>query len=134
MMHPPKSYRSRTGALSVEVALCLPLLLMVLFGCYEIAHANMLLHATESAAYEGARVGIIPGANKEKVETAAAQILRSVGITNFDIEIKPGKIKKDTPRIEVLVQVPFAKNTLIPTFFFKNPKFKGVCKLTREIP
>ena len=66
MKHQKNNGRRRVGALAVEVAMCLPILLMVLFGCYEVARANMLVHATESAAYEGARVGIIPGCNSRK--------------------------------------------------------------------
>ena len=60
----------RTGALTIEVALCLPLLILLLFGCYEICRTSMILHATQSAAYEGARVGIVPGATPDKIEVA----------------------------------------------------------------
>ena len=128
------SKRNRTGVLAVEVAICLPLLLMVLFVCYEMSRANMILHATESAAYEGARVGIVPGATPEQVRAAAEGILRSVGISEFTIEVSPSVIKNDTPLIEVTVRVPFEKNTSIPARFVNNANFKGVCKLTREIP
>ena len=51
---------NRRGALTVEVAICLPLLLITLFGLYELSRANMIRHAVESAAYEGARSGILP--------------------------------------------------------------------------
>lgn len=129
-----KRTQIRTGALAVEMALCLPLLLMLLFGCYEMSRANMILHATESAAYEGARVGILPGATKEKITLAASQILRTIGISDFEIEVSPAVIQRDTPDVEVTVRVPFAKNTSIPTMFIKNPTFRGVCSLTREIP
>ncbi|MEL7499412.1 MAG: TadE/TadG family type IV pilus assembly protein [Planctomycetota bacterium] len=128
------SSKDRCGALSVEVALCLPLLFMLLFGCYEMARANMLLHATESAAYEGARVGIIPGATKEKITAAASQILHSVGISDFTVEVTPSTIERDTPVVEVTVKVPFSKNMALPAMFMKNPTFSGVCKLSREIP
>ena len=129
-----KRNRIRTGALAVEMAICLPLLLMLLFGCYEMSRANMILHATESAAYEGARVGILPGATQEKITLATSQILRTMGISDFEVEVSPAVIQRDTPVVEVTVRVPFAKNTLIPTMFIKDPTFRGVCSLTRELP
>lgn len=99
-----------------------------------MSRANMILHATESAAYEGARVGIVPGATPEQVRAAAEGILRSVGISEFTIDVSPSVIKNDTPLIEVTVRVPFEKNTSIPASFINNATFKGVCILTREIP
>lgn len=105
---------------------------MVLFACYELAHANMLLHATESAAYEGARVGIIPGASSDKIEAAVKGVLNSVGINNFDVNVNPKKINTDTKSVQVEVLVPFRSNTSIPPFFVKDPRFRGQCELSRE--
>lgn len=122
----------RRGTLSVEVAVCLPLLLLTLFGCYEMAHANMLLHATESAAYEGARVGIIPGATEDRINAACGRLLRSVGIRNFDVIVTPAVITTDTDEVTVEVRVPFGGNTSIPTFYIDNPTFRGRCQLSRE--
>ncbi|MFK7767140.1 MAG: TadE/TadG family type IV pilus assembly protein [Mariniblastus sp.] len=133
-MKTSKSKRQeRRGALTVEVALCLPILLMTLFGCFELAHANMLLHATESAAYEGARIGIIPGATEQKIQDAASGVLRTVGINNFTITVTPSVITTETEAVSVNIEVPFRGNTSLPTFFITNPVFRGNCELSREI-
>lgn len=124
--------RSRKGSLTVEIAICLPILLMILFASYEMAHANMLLHATESAAYEGARIGIIPGANQQKIEGSIKSILNSVGVHKFDIKVTPEVIKSDTESVKVEVIVPFRTNTSLPPFFVKDPRFRGQCELSRE--
>lgn len=121
------------GAVTVEVALCLPILMTILLGSYELARANMMLHSTESAAYEGARVGIIPGATPEAVRTAASRILSSVGVRTFDIQIFPEVITNTTEEIEVLVTVPFDENLAIPTLFIRDPVFSGTCTLRREL-
>ena len=128
-----KTRQARKGALTVEVALCLPILLLTLFGCYELAHANMLLHATESAAYEGARVGIIPGATEDKIRDAASGVLRTVGISNFTLTVTPAVITTETEFVTVNIDVPFRGNTAIPAFFIQNPTFEGECILSREI-
>ena len=123
----------RTGGLAVEMAFCLPVLLMLLFGCFEMAHANMLIHSTESAAYEGARVGIIPGANSEKIKSAAGSVLRSVGINNFTVTVTPDVIRNDTEEVTVEIAVPFKTNTSIPTMYIQDPTFRGSCTLSREV-
>ena len=124
---------SRCGALTVEMALCLPILLMVLFGGYELAHANMILHSTESAAYEGARTGIIPGATSEKIETSVRQLLLAVGIKNFNVAVSPAIIDETTETVTVNVSVPVRENMSFPAFFLKDPTFRGRCELSREI-
>lgn len=129
-----KHKKNCTGAITVEVALCLPVLFLLLFGCYELAKANMMLHATQSAAYEGARAGIIPGATPDKVEDAAGFVLRTLGIDDFDVEINPPVIALDTDLVEVIVRVPVADNLSLPRLFIKDPTFRGTCQLRREIP
>ncbi len=128
-----KQKKRSQGAITVEVALCLPILLTVLFGSYELARANMMLHSTESAAYEGARVGIIPGATPQSVRDSVGHVLRSVGVTQFNVQITPPVLTNADEEIEVEVTVPFRENLAIPTFFIRDPVFTGTCTLRREL-
>jgi len=131
---PKRAQRTtRMGALSVEVAICLPLLFTMLFACYEIAHANMVKHATESAAYEAARIGIVPGAKADKIRDAAAFVLGSVGVNDFTLTITPAIIDTNTPKVKVEIGVPFRKNSNIPQIFVQDPVFRGECELSREV-
>jgi len=123
---------SRRGALTVEVAICLPLLLITLFALYELSRANMIRHAVESAAYEGAREGILPGASEEKIRDSVAFVLGSVGVRDFDVDVTPDTIEFDTERIRVDVAIPFRGNTSIPRFFVGDPTFRASCELGRE--
>ena len=126
------TFRQRSGALTVEMAMTLPIFFMILFGCYEICHANMLQHAAESAAYEAARAGIVPGASETRCKNSATLVLRSMGIRKFDITVSPSKIQTTTPTVEVEVRVPMTGNTTFATFFFKDHVFRGRCELVRE--
>lgn len=133
MFKRPKKQR-RSGSLTVEVALCLPVLLLLLFGCYELARTSMILHSAQSAAYEGARAGIIPGATQEKVEEAAGFVLRTMGVSNFELEMNPPVIERDTEQLEVIIRVPVNENLSIPRLFIEDPTFVGTCTLSREVP
>jgi hypothetical protein len=98
-----------------------------------MGRANMLAHATESAAYEAARVGIVPGAQPEKIRNAAEFVLASVGVRDFTIEVTPAVITNDTETVRVDIAVPFQTNNMnIPQMFVGDPTFRGSCELNRE--
>ena len=122
------------GALTVEMAVCLPILFLVLFTSYEFARANMLKHASESAAYEGARVGIVPGATVQQIEGAVQFVLGTVGVRDFNVIVDPPVIEQDTETVQVTVEVPYEANTTFSGFFLEDPTFRGTTLLTREIP
>jgi Flp pilus assembly protein TadG len=123
----------RGGALTVEMALCLPILITFLFGSYELARANLISHAVDAAAYEGARVGILHGTTQVKIESACAMILNSVGISDFTVTVSPPIINKSTPTVTVDVDVPFRGNTSVTWMFVSDPTFRGTCQLKREV-
>jgi Flp pilus assembly protein TadG len=127
-----RSNQKRGGALTVEVAIVLPILLTFLFACYELSRANMIRHGTESAAYEGARTGIVPGATQQSIENSTAFVLRSIGISDFTVTVTPAVITNTTETVTVEVAVPFRTNTNIPEFFVGDPTFRATCTLGRE--
>ncbi len=112
--------------------MCLPVLFLLLFGCYEFARANMMRHATEAAAYEGARVGIVPGAKVSEVEEACRFVLSTVGIRDFDVDVSPKNITRKDRKVRVTVTLNMRDNTSIGLLFNEDSEFKGQCELTRE--
>ena len=94
----------------------------------------MVLHATQSAAYEGARTGIVPGATQDEIEASVAFVLRTMGVQNFDVETIPAVIERDTPQLEVVVRVPVSDTLGLPQLFVEDPTFVGTCTLSREVP
>ena len=120
------------GAAAVELAFCLPVLFVFLFGSYELCRANMIRHAADAAAYEGARIGILPNATTEQVEDAVGFVLSSVGVSDFSVELIPTVLDNTVTKIRVEVTIPFRGNTNVSTFFIGDPEFLGHCELTRE--
>jgi len=123
----------RSGVVSVEMAMCLPVLFLLLFGCYEVANANMLHHAAENAAYEAARAGIVPGATAQKCRDQAALILRGMGIQQFNVTVTPGTLQRNTATVIINVDVPLTGNALISPVFFGGVTFHGGCEMIREV-
>ena len=65
----------RRGATTVELALTLPILFLLVFGAIEFSRAHMLQHTTEIAATEAARQAIVPGATAEECRNTCLQEL-----------------------------------------------------------
>ncbi|QEG21834.1 TadE/TadG family type IV pilus assembly protein [Mariniblastus fucicola] len=122
----------RTGALTVEFALVLPLLLLCLFAFYEISRASMIKHATEASAYEGARKGIVPGATEQEIRDQVEFVLSSVGVENFTINVEQNHPSGSTLKVKVTVNVPFTETTTGGLLFGANRSFTAVTELGQE--
>lgn len=112
--------------------MCMPILFLLLFGCYEFARTNMMRHAINAAAYEGARTGITPGATVADVEASANFILATVGVRNFEIEVTPDPIELRSKRVSVAIRMNVSDNATIPMLYNKNTRLVGECSLKRE--
>ena len=66
--------RQRHGAATVEFAVVLPLLVLLVFGSVELTRGLMLRHSADNAAYEAARTAIVPGATAEEAITRATEL------------------------------------------------------------
>ncbi len=128
----PVRASSRRGAATVELAFCLPIMLLFLFASYELARANMIRHAADAAAYEGARVAILPNATPERIQNAVDFVLSSVGVVDYAVTITPPALDNSVEKVRVEVTIPFRTNTTVSSFFVDDPNFLGHCELTRE--
>jgi len=128
-----KRFRSdRKGALTVEFALVLPLLLLCLFAFFEISRASMIQHATEASAYEGARAGIVPGATEDEIRDKVAFVLNSVGVDDFTVNVEQNRSVGAFLRVRVTVEVPFTETTTGGALFGANRTFTGQTELGQE--
>ncbi len=82
---------SRRGVAVTEFVICLPVLLLVLLGTIEICNLIFFRQSLETAAHEGARVAIIPGANTYDVEKQVEEIALIRNIRNVTVKIEPPK-------------------------------------------
>lgn len=124
--------QTRRGATAVELSLTLPILFLFVFATYELGRANMMMHTVEAAAYEGARVGIIPGANAEETEQAARDILATAGIREAEVTITPGDLSGNSDTISVEISFRFADNSLMAPLFMGDRAISRICEMNRE--
>ena len=124
--------RRRRGTAAVEFAMTAPVLFLLLFGAIEFSRANMLRHTIAEAAYEGARRGIVPGANADQVRSVAAGILSSASSLGYTIDVVPATITPDTPQITVSIAIPLSQNSWTPSMFFGGSTLSNSFTLDRE--
>src|SRR5438094_6538865 len=85
--------RRRRGSEVLEAALVFPIMLALAFGTVEFGYYFYVEHNLESAAREGARAGIVPGASNEDITSAVDRVMSASGYTTGDY---------DSPEIDVV--------------------------------
>ncbi|QDV25016.1 TadE/TadG family type IV pilus assembly protein [Aureliella helgolandensis] len=123
---------NRRGVVSVEFALTAPLLFLLLFAALELGHANMVLNTAEAAAYEGARVGIIPGATAAECQAAANRILDVCSVHGAQVVVTPANLNLATDTVAIDISVPYSQNTMGIANFTGSLVISRRCELTRE--
>lgn len=94
----------------------MPIIMLFFTGMAEIARVLMLQHTADTAAYEGARFAMVPGATAEEGVTAAKQLLGAADIKDAIVSISPAQITETTPLISVEVKIPLTANSWVPNF------------------
>lgn len=136
MIHETKQSRSdcRHGAAIVEMAIVIPFVLIITGGLLEVSRLLMLHYTADTAAYEGARAAMVPGATAaEAVETVEA-LLNKSGCTWTSINVEPAMITEDTPLITVSVEMPLNENSWITSHGFLDIVIHSEVTLFAERP
>ncbi len=74
--------RSHRGAAIIEVALTLPLLLLVSVGIFEFGRAYQTMQVLTNASREGARIAVLPGSTDNAVRTRVRAYMTSGQLPN----------------------------------------------------
>lgn len=75
------------GAVIIEMAVCLPLMLLVVFGCIEVSSGIFRGQTLTSAAHEGALVGLKPNATEQDIANRVSTVMAARGISDFTMQI-----------------------------------------------
>ena len=125
--------RSRRGSTTVETALALPILFMIIFAGWEFSRINVIRNTMGNAAYEGARESMLPGATVTKSEDRAQEVLDAVGITGGTVTVSPNPITNTTTQVTVDISVPIVQNSLGVAQFFSSGNMTSTVTLNREL-
>jgi hypothetical protein len=139
----PRSNRSKTavtspsrrrGVAAAELAVCLPVVVLLVIATLEACSAIFLKQSLTCAAYEGVRTAIEEGATTANVQAACNQILSDRKIKGATIELSPSNIAALNPGdfIDVTVTAPCGPNSLVPAAFYRGRSLKATASMMIE--
>jgi TadE-like protein len=117
--------KSRDGAAIVEVALTLPLLILISLATLDTCKVMFVRQSAKIAAYECARVAIIPGATMELLESQCRAFLDPRGIKQYGLALSARSIAnlRKGELLTVSVSVPAGANSLGASWFYRERNF-----------
>jgi Flp pilus assembly protein TadG len=126
--------RNRRGVAAAELAVCLPVVVMLVVATIEACSALFLKQSLTVAAYEGVRTALEEGATTKNIQTACDQILADRKIQGAKVTIKPSNIDSLEPGdfIDVTVSAPCAPNSVVPTTFYRGRTLKATASMMIE--
>ncbi len=105
-----KQKSKRKGATVVEFAIVLPIVFLLFGVTIEISRMLLLQQTADTAAYEGARHAMVPGATTAEGIEETKRLLSQAKISNAQIIFEPETITEDTAAVSVHVKIPMADN------------------------
>ncbi len=137
----PLNGRSRSeGIVLVELAIVLPLLLMLTFGIIEYGWLFLKAQQVTNAARQGARVGATPDATNADVENAVSTVLTAAGMggSGYSLAYQPagdvGSLDTGTT-FTVTVTVPYSSVRIVAFPFIPVPEnLRASTSMAKEGP
>jgi len=105
-----RDLKSRRAVASVELAVCLPVIVLLVFGSIEASSFIFLKQSLNVAAYEGVRVATLSDSGNAEAKTIASNILDSRDVSGFQIDFPNGE-SRDADRGDKIVVVVSAQTT-----------------------
>lgn len=126
--------QKRRGLAAVEVAVCLPILLMITFGVIESCNLIYFKQSLTVSAYEGVRAAISSEATGATVIDRAQQVLTDRRVVGASIQTTPSNLSTAVygQYVEVRVSADYSQNALLPGWFFGNRQIEANIKMMKE--
>ena len=115
-----RNRRKRRGTAVVEAAVCLPVIVLLVFASIECCSMIFLDQALYVASYEGIRKAVHPHATNEEVIERCNEILVARDVAGVTCTLDPADIEglDRGVNISVTVSAPCDDNRIMPSWFF----------------
>jgi len=124
----------RKGVAAAEMAICLPLIAMLVLGSIEACSMIFLHHGLAIASYEGARVAINYDGTNSDVSSRYQEIIDSRNIQGSSLQLVPAdcaQVERGNT-IAVTVTAPCDQNAIIPPWFFGGYTLTSTTTMVKE--
>jgi Flp pilus assembly protein TadG len=125
--------KRRRGAEILEMAIVLPLFLLLVFGIIEFGRLMIVLEIVTNAAREGARRAVVAGSNDTQVFTTVDNYLSQSDISGYTRSIAPSlaDASRGDP-VTVTVSVPYSAVDWGIMFFLSDNTLNARVTMRKE--
>lgn len=102
--------KDRRGAAAVEMAVCLPVIVLLVFGSLEGANIMFCRQAMVQAAYEACKHASKPDGTNVRANTLATDVLAVRRINTANITITPANVAAARPGRDITVRITVNSN------------------------
>jgi Flp pilus assembly protein TadG len=133
-IRPAPRQQKKRGVAAAELAVCLPVVVLIVIATIEACSAIFLKQALTVAAYEGARTALAERTISGSVQAAANQILTDRKIKGASVTLNPSNIANLQPGdfIDVTVSAPCNLNSAVPTTFYRGRTLQATASMMVE--
>lgn len=133
--------RPRRGVAMLEMAIVMPILLLLVLGIIEIGRVMMLNQMTTNGCREACRRAIVPGMDHDTVMNIANDYLDMAGVSQTGRVVDMKDANGNSVRLEdigsheevvIEAEVPYANNTWGFTSIMGGKKMVCRCSMRRE--
>jgi len=122
------------GVAAAELAVCLPLVVLLVIASIEACSAIFLKQSLTVAAYEGVRAAVAPGGTSSSVQATCNQVLADRRVNGAAVTVSPSNISALAPGeyVNVTVTAPCSSNSLVPTSFYRGRSLSTTASMMIE--
>lgn len=126
--------RPRSGVAAAELAVCLPVIVLLVLATIEACTMVFLKQSLTVASYEGARVALANGATNQDVQTACEQILQDRRVEGGTVSVRPPDLPALQPgdMVDVTVTAPCGPNSVLPVMFYRDRSMTSTASMMIE--
>jgi Flp pilus assembly protein TadG len=112
----------KRGVAATELAVCLPVIVLIVMATIESCSAMFLKQSLTVAAYEGVRTAIATGGTAATVQTICGDILKDRRVQGSQVKVNPADIASLKPGdlVSVTVSAPCNLNSPVPSTFYRG--------------
>ncbi len=124
----------RRGIAVIELAVCLPILVFIVFATIEACTMIYLRQRVKASAYEGARIAITPEVTTAKIEFYCETLLDSQNVLDYSISVEPSDptTVASGDFVSVTITAPYASNSLIGGWLYSTKAIAETVSLPVE--
>jgi Flp pilus assembly protein TadG len=126
--------QQRRGVATAELAVCLPIVVLLVVATIEACSAIFLKQSLTVSAYEGVRTALEENATATSVTDTCNRILSDRRVQNANVTVRPSNIAALEPGdfVDITVSAPVAANSVMPTTFYRGRTLSATASMMIE--